>query len=327
MYHIANTVLVQDSVDSDTNKEAIVNVFEEFIGCAVSSSITSLTCTFELFTLLLIMCFKNQIRKDSIVKSLNKAINPSLNTNPFNHNTNYIKLYDFVKEGTSNKDEYGQLINPRYLDDVFNFKTSLPPLTRKVRIELGKKENLVMKNVQVWDYSNVNRALGKTATQSSTYDSEYAWKAVDTDPNSYSHTTNKEFAWWEVDLGAEYTVKNVTILNRNDKWGNYGTKLTGGNVILIDNAGQRVGRYNIKDGSPIELFITFGFTETATGVAAWKSPSPTGEPLLSDGCKTQLKHNLTRPMTSLTKQSLSYLETRPPLGRYAPLPRDLRQIQ
>ena len=60
MYHIANTVLVQDSVDSDKNKKAIVDVFEEFIGCAVSSSIASLTCTFELVALLLIMCFKIQ---------------------------------------------------------------------------------------------------------------------------------------------------------------------------------------------------------------------------------------------------------------------------
>ena len=58
MYHIANTVLVQDSVDSDKNEKAIVDVFEEFIGCAVSSSIASLTCTFELLALLLIMCFK-----------------------------------------------------------------------------------------------------------------------------------------------------------------------------------------------------------------------------------------------------------------------------
>ena len=55
MYHIANTVLAQDSDDSDKNKIAVVNVFEEFIGCAVSSLITSLTCTFELFTLLLII--------------------------------------------------------------------------------------------------------------------------------------------------------------------------------------------------------------------------------------------------------------------------------
>jgi len=53
MYHIANTVLVQDSDDSDKNKIAVVNVFEEFIGCAVSSWIASLTYTFELAALLL----------------------------------------------------------------------------------------------------------------------------------------------------------------------------------------------------------------------------------------------------------------------------------
>jgi hypothetical protein len=38
MYHIADTVL---SKDSDSNEIAIVNVFEEFIGCAVSSLIAS----------------------------------------------------------------------------------------------------------------------------------------------------------------------------------------------------------------------------------------------------------------------------------------------
>ena len=193
MYHIANTVLAQDSDDSDKNKIAVVNVFEEFIGCAVSSSITSLTFTFELFALLLIMCFKNQIRKDSIVKTLNKAINPSQNTNPFNHDTSYIKLYNSVKDGTRDMNEYGQLINPRYLDDVFNFKTSLSPLTRKVRIDLGRKELLVLKEVRVLNYNGVNvaRASGTTATQSTNYQGKtdiVASKAVDGDPNTISHT-------------------------------------------------------------------------------------------------------------------------------------------
>ena len=41
MYHIADTVLSKDSDDSDLNKKAIVDVFEEFIGCAVSSLIAS----------------------------------------------------------------------------------------------------------------------------------------------------------------------------------------------------------------------------------------------------------------------------------------------
>ena len=74
------------------------------------------------------------------MKTLNKAINPSLNTNPINHNTNYMKLYTSVKDGTSEKDEYGQLIKSQYLDDVFNFKTTNPSFTRKVRVDLERKE-------------------------------------------------------------------------------------------------------------------------------------------------------------------------------------------
>ena len=195
MYHIANTVLAQDSDDSDKNKIAVVNVFEEFIGCAVSSSITSLTFTFELFALLLIMCFKNQIRKDSIVKTLNKAINPSQNTNPFNHDTSYIKLYNSVKDGTRDMNEYGQLINPRYLDDVFNFKTSLPVLTRKVRVELRDKLQLRMIKVKVFAYDGTDKASGKAATQSPDIKvggGSPASNAVDDKSDTVSHTTAKD---------------------------------------------------------------------------------------------------------------------------------------
>ncbi len=125
------------------------------------------------------------------MKTLNKAINPSQNTNPFNHDTSYIKLYDSVKDGTSDMNEYGQLINPRYLDDVFTFKTSLSPLTRKVRIDLGRKELLVLKEVRVLNYNGANVALGgKTATQSTNYKggSNSAHLAVDDDLTTQSHT-------------------------------------------------------------------------------------------------------------------------------------------
>jgi hypothetical protein len=129
------------------------------------------------------------------VRTLNRVINPSRNTNPFNHNTNYIKLYNSVKDGKIDKDEFGQLINPRYLDDVFNFATNLSPLARKVRVDLGRKELLVMREVQVFDFAGVNRASGKTATQSSEYKGGGypASKSVDGDidsANSISHTGN-----------------------------------------------------------------------------------------------------------------------------------------
>ncbi len=124
------------------------------------------------------------------MKSLNKVINPSQNTNPFNHQWSYIKLYTSVKDGTSDKDEFGQLINPRYLDDVFNFATSLPVLTRKVRVDLGRKEHLHMREVQVFDYSGVNRAQG-TASQSSTrYGTKLAEHAVDGNVDTFSETND-----------------------------------------------------------------------------------------------------------------------------------------
>jgi hypothetical protein len=123
------------------------------------------------------------------VKTLNRPVNPSRNSNPFNHDTSYIKLYTSVKDGTSAKDEFGQLINPRYLDDVFNYKTSLSPLTRKVRIQIDRTEFLHMRDVQVFDYNNVNRALNKNAIQSSNYDSGMpASNSVDGNLGSYSHT-------------------------------------------------------------------------------------------------------------------------------------------
>ena len=193
MFHIVDTVLKKDT---DSNEIAVVAVFEEFIGCAVSSSIASSTFTFQLFALLLInnlAVFQNQIRKDSIVKTLKKAINPSLNTNPFNHDTNYMKLYTSVKDGPFDKDEYGQLNKSQYLDDVLNFKTTNPSFTRKVRVDLGRKEYLNMREVQVWDYSNVNRALGKTATQSNNFDNRNdlrASMAVDNNMGTRSETHN-----------------------------------------------------------------------------------------------------------------------------------------
>ena len=125
------------------------------------------------------------------MKTLNKAINPSQNTNPFNHDTSYIKLYNSVKDGTRDMNEYGQLINPRYLDDVFNFKTSLSPLTRKVRIDLGRKELLVLKEVRVLNYNGVNVASSKTATQSTNYkggSGNPASLAVDGNLGTISHT-------------------------------------------------------------------------------------------------------------------------------------------
>jgi hypothetical protein len=147
-------------------------------------------------TLLSNSCHQPKIEfgKDTIVKKLGKVINPSGNTNPFNYNTNYLKLYTSVKEGIGNTDEFGQLIYTQYLDDVFNFATSLPALTRKVRVELRGELTLRIIEVQVFNYANVNVALHKTATQSPDKDGDGALKAsnaVDDHLSTFSHTTTK----------------------------------------------------------------------------------------------------------------------------------------
>ncbi len=74
---------------------------------------------------------------------------------------------------------------------MFNYKSSLSALTRKVRVDLGRKELLVLREVQVFDYNNINRASGKPATQSTLYKGGgQASYAVDGDLVSQSHTDN-----------------------------------------------------------------------------------------------------------------------------------------
>ncbi len=62
--------------------------------------------------------------------------------------------------------------------------------SRKIRVDLGKKEYLNMREVQVFDYNNVNRALGKTATHSPLYSNLPASNAVDGNLDTISHTDN-----------------------------------------------------------------------------------------------------------------------------------------
>jgi hypothetical protein len=65
-----------------------------------------------------------------------------------------------------------------------------------------------------------NLALGKTATESST--SSPASRAVDGNTDGYyfdgsvSHTGLDANAWWQVDLGASYTITTVRLWNRTD---------------------------------------------------------------------------------------------------------------
>ncbi len=86
---------------------------------------------------------------------------------------------------------------------------------------------------------DTNVALGKTATQSSTYRSPVtvASKAIDGDTNgdfydwSVTYTNADTNAWWQVDLGESHTVNQVVVYNRTDCCMD---RLSNFNVDLLD---------------------------------------------------------------------------------------------
>ncbi|WNR45548.1 galactose-binding domain-containing protein [Paenibacillus roseipurpureus] len=95
---------------------------------------------------------------------------------------------------------------------------------RYVRIQLtGQSSSLSLAEVKVLGtLQQVNVALNKPATQSSTSYNAYASRAVDgnSDGNwnagSVSHTSTEANAWWQVDLGSVQDIHNIQVFNRTD---------------------------------------------------------------------------------------------------------------
>jgi hypothetical protein len=97
---------------------------------------------------------------------------------------------------------------------------------RYVRIQLSGSNYLEIAEVQVFGTvaapSGTNLAQGKTATQSSTYSTYTAAKALDGNTsgvygdNSLSITNVDNNAWWQVDLGASALVSTIEIWGRTD---------------------------------------------------------------------------------------------------------------
>lgn len=66
----------------------------------------------------------------------------------------------------------------------------------------------------------INVALGKPASQSTTYGSSYtADKAVDNNLGTFTHTvgnTSDPNPWWQVNLGGNYLIQQISVENRHD---------------------------------------------------------------------------------------------------------------
>lgn len=93
---------------------------------------------------------------------------------------------------------------------------------RKVKIESTTQQSIHVFEVRVFS-SGSNVAVGKTATQSSTFQNFEASRAVDGSAKSFSHTKDgfsvpswegDTSPWWEVDLGGLFHIDTVQILNR-----------------------------------------------------------------------------------------------------------------
>ena len=102
-----------------------------------------------------------------------------------------------------------------------------------------------MFEVQVFSSGN-NVANGKPSAQSSTLRTGLeASRAVDGDATTFSHTgaqVQGSLVWWEVDLGNEYSVESVTIMNR---WCTDATdppgclcRLSSAELLLVDGQGS-----------------------------------------------------------------------------------------
>lgn len=111
------------------------------------------------------------------------------------NSTYNLKLYESVREGST--DQFGQLANTQFHDDVFEKVVRLP-LVRKVRVEFTTfqgKGHMQLFEVEVLDKQGNNRAKFKSATQSSTSidnDLYYpASNAVDGIKTTYSKTLSE----------------------------------------------------------------------------------------------------------------------------------------
>ncbi len=101
-------------------------------------------------------------------------------------------------------------------------RTALPIYEsgRFVRVRLRGTNYLSLAEVQV--YAQQNLAVGKLATQSSTYSGAEAARAVDGNTDgiyanqSVSSTHMQNQPWWQVDLGAVANIREVDIYNRTD---------------------------------------------------------------------------------------------------------------
>ena len=159
------------------------------------------------------------------------------------------------------------------IDDIINCSTHVASF---LKIELGTGQNIAMFEVQVFSSGN-NVATGKSSNQSSTFKSFGARLAVDGKANTFSHTNVTSAGipvWWQVDLGIEFPIESVTVMNRwcGDATDRNGClcRLSLATLSLIDSKGFVVATQSTGD--------TCGEQELSFNKFVLPTPAPTTSP-------------------------------------------------
>ncbi|MFJ4689545.1 PA14 domain-containing protein [Streptomyces sp. NPDC088789] len=127
----------------------------------------------------------------------------------------------------------------------------------------------VVPAARLYPENQINAALGRPATQSSTWGSASADRAVDGDTNgvfsgnSVTQTNADANAWWQVDLGAATPIKTIKINSRTDGYAARSadasvfvsaSDMTGRSFTALRND-PTVWRYDIAGTPPAQLTI------------------------------------------------------------------------
>ena len=133
----------------------------------------------------------------------------------------------------------------------FNFDV----VGRYVKVQIEGRGTLSLAEVQVLGESSgtptipenpqeINLAVGKLATQSSTRFGGIPSRAVDGNTDGYyykgsvTHTYNSDKPWWRVDLGNDYQINSVKLFNRV---GCCGDRLKNFSIYVYNSKNQQVG--------------------------------------------------------------------------------------
>ena len=119
-------------------------------------------------------------------------------------------------------------------------------------------------------YEVVNVAAGKAATQSSTWGGISASNAVDgnTNGNYFSHTDYNNQAWWQVDLGASYSLEEIKIWNRTDCCQE---RLSNFYVLVSDTPFVSTDLATARNQAGVSSYYVSGQAGTPTNLSAWRT--------------------------------------------------------